>query len=146
MKHKKTVSKGQTLVEIIVVVGVVLVILTVVVNNVLSSLRNSTFSEAKSQATAYAKEGLEIARQQRDAGWYAFVSKGTSEGLSWCVDGSGTWTQGSSCTNKINNTFERILRLTLDSSNHMTVVSTVTWQEGGSTRKSELVTVLTQWR
>lgn len=142
-------SIGQTMVEIIIVVGIVIIILSVVVTSAVRSLQTTTFSTSKSQATAYAKEGIELARAQRDAGWYLFESKGVG-GIDWCVDEQGVWTQGSVCATKIDGIFTRIVRLTLDATNpsqkQMNIQSTVTWQEGAETRRSEIITVLTQWR
>lgn len=140
-------SLGQTMVEIIIVVGIVLVILTVVVVNSVNSLKTSNFTSSKSLATSYAKEGIELARSLRDAGWYAFESKGNVNGIEWCVDKAGIWTTGGLCEANIDNTYTRTITLTLDDINkQMTVVSTVTWIEGSNIRKSELTSILTQWR
>lgn len=137
------------MVEIIIVVGIVIIILSVVVTSAVRSLQTTSFSTAKSQATAYAKEGIELARAQRDASWYLFESKGNG-GKEWCVDKQGVWTQGSICATKIDGIFTRIVTLTLDNSIpaevKMNVKSTVTWQEGSQMRKSEIITVLTKWR
>lgn len=140
------------MVEIIIVVGIVIIILSVVVTSAVRSLQTTSFSTAKSQATAYAKEGIELARAQRDASWYLFEAKGSGNGedVEWCVDKQGVWTQGSICATKIDGIFTRIVTLTLDNSIpqeiKMNVKSTVTWQEGSQTRKSEIITVLTKWR
>jgi type II secretory pathway pseudopilin PulG len=143
----KNNQMGQTLVEVIVVIGIVIIMITVVVQTSLNSVKTTTFTEYKSQATAYAKEGIELARAQRDAGWYAFATRGNSTGVTWCVDGNGTWTQAVTCSSKIDGVFDRIITLTYNSAaQQMTVVSRVTWLEGGNTRQSEVTTLLSNWR
>ncbi|MBI4066666.1 hypothetical protein HY411_03030 [Candidatus Gottesmanbacteria bacterium] len=51
-------TSGQTIVELIVVIGVAMVIVTALIVSSTASLRSSQYSKAKSQATKYAQEGM----------------------------------------------------------------------------------------
>lgn len=59
-------EKGQTLIELIVVMAVAVVIIGALVFVTISSLRNAQFSKNQSQATKLAQEGLERLRSARD--------------------------------------------------------------------------------
>ena len=59
-------SKGQTLMELIVVVSVSVIIIGALVFATISSLRNAQFSKNQAQATKLAQEGIEQVRLGRD--------------------------------------------------------------------------------
>lgn len=62
--HKN--NNGQTLVELIVVVAVIVIIVGALVFATISSIRNAYFAKNQAQATKYAQEGLERVRSGRD--------------------------------------------------------------------------------
>ncbi len=78
MKYKFNM-KGQTLIEVLVALGLIGVIATVLSTVVLTSLGNARFSKDQSLATQYAQEGLEIIRLLRDKNYTVFrnISNGT---------------------------------------------------------------------
>ena len=149
---KKIYSSGQAFVEVIITLGLVLVVLSVLTAGTVSGLRSSTFSSQKSQATTLAREGLELARKQRDQSWGEFKDKAASSELpnsyqNWCVNKAGVWSQGPNCTVNIDEVFTRTIGLQyVPSGDYVVVVSTVTWQEGGNTRQSKVESRLTNWQ
>jgi len=128
MKHR---LKGQTLVEIIVVVGVIVVLTTALVILTTYSLKNSRVSKLRSQAMKYAAEGMEYVRQKRDTGWEQFQALDGS----LCIGDGGE--QSASCEENVNNFFERKATFTWnETDNRMDVVVTVSWPEGETTLRS----------
>lgn len=59
-------ENGQTLLELIVVIGVAVIVIGALVFATISSLRNAQFAKNQSQATKLAQEGIERARLGRD--------------------------------------------------------------------------------
>lgn len=63
---RKTKQKGQTLVELIVVIAVVIIVVGALTFATIASIRNARFSTNYAQATKLAQEGLERVRSGRD--------------------------------------------------------------------------------
>lgn len=61
-------EKGQTLIELIVVISVAAIVVGALVFAIIASLRNAQFSKNQSQATKLAQEGIEKVRSGRDRG------------------------------------------------------------------------------
>lgn len=59
-------EKGQSLLELVVVIGVVVIVVGALVFATIASLRNASFSRNQAQATKLAQEGLEWVRLGRD--------------------------------------------------------------------------------
>lgn len=59
-------NTGQSLVELVVVVAVIIIVLGAVVFATIASIRNASFAKLQAQATKYAQEGLERVRTGRD--------------------------------------------------------------------------------
>jgi len=70
----KRYDSGQTLIEIILALGVAVALITGITFAVTSSLKNATFSKNQNLATQYAQQGMEIVRAIRDRSWAAFIS------------------------------------------------------------------------
>lgn len=137
-------SPGQSLIEIIISVGIVVLLVTGLVSGATFAQRMSQLGTLRSRAIKYAQEGIELTRQLRDAGWDPFVNYAQSGG-NWCLAEDETWNQASSCTVNIGGIFTRSVLFTwLDP--RMNVVVTVKWNDGSITRKSELRTFFTQWK
>lgn len=62
-------SKGQTLIEVIVVMTVGILVVAALTFATIFSLRNAKFSQNQAQANKYAQEGLEKLRTHRDRGY-----------------------------------------------------------------------------
>lgn len=57
--------KGQTLLELVVVIAVIVIVIGALVFATIASLRNAQFSKNQAQATKLAQEGLELVRSGR---------------------------------------------------------------------------------
>lgn len=78
-------EKGQTLLELVVVVSVCVLVVSALVFATIASLRNAQFAKNQAQATKLAQEGIERVRVGRDRN-SAVTIPGTSI-LSWNGDG-----------------------------------------------------------
>jgi len=126
MKHY---SRGQTLLELVIAIGVVAVIITGLVVAATSSLRFGQESRLRSSAVKYAQEAIELARQMRDTqSWDTFMS----------YTGSGSQIE-------MRGPFTRTVTFTWNDP-IMTVQSNVSWAVGASQQTTQLQTYLTQWR
>jgi len=63
---------GQTLIEILLAVGVAAAIITAIAAVVISALNNATFRKNQNLATSYAQQGMEVVRAIRDRSWTDF--------------------------------------------------------------------------
>ena len=131
---------GQSLLEVMVGLGVTTLVLTSLVSAVVVSVRNARFAKNQSLATKYAQEGIEKVRIYRDQNsWDNFIA----------VPGPS----GSNCGN------ETLVGLSVPSpfttaidcvevdgeSDRREVTVTVSWTEAGRTHQSQLTTYLTRW-
>ena len=101
-------EKGQSLIELVVVVAVLVIVITALTFATIGSLRNAQFSKNQVQATKLAQEGLEWARVGRDRNqciinldtsvnsWNGSVSCPGSSGAVWSYPITGT---SSNCEN-----------------------------------------------
>lgn len=137
-------NSGQSLIEVIVGVGVVLVLISGLVVGTTSSLKTSRLVIAKTEAGKYAQEGIELARGLRDLSWADFQAKTGS----WCIDGSGNWTQTSvPCGININNKYARQIDLVWNAlDERMEAKVTVRWHEVDRDLETNLETYFTNWR
>jgi type II secretory pathway pseudopilin PulG len=58
-------KRGQTLLELVVLIGVIIIVVTGMVSTMVYGLKNSQFSQNQLQATKLAQEGLELMRSAR---------------------------------------------------------------------------------
>lgn len=78
-------EKGQSLMELVVVIAVIIIVVSALVFATIASLRNASFSQNQAQATKLAQQGLEKVRSLRD--------RDTS--------GSGIWSSSTSCGSSV---------------------------------------------
>lgn len=79
--HNKLLKlkKGQSLIELIAATGIVLLIVTGILVSTNRSVKNTDFSKTQAQATKYAQEGIEIARNERDQNPASFWNRTGTE-------------------------------------------------------------------
>ncbi|OGH23669.1 MAG: hypothetical protein A2958_02755 [Candidatus Levybacteria bacterium RIFCSPLOWO2_01_FULL_38_13] len=65
---------GQTLLEVLVALGVATIVISAIVVIVISSLKGGQFSTSQNQANQYAQEGLEIVKNKAQSDWTTFRS------------------------------------------------------------------------
>jgi type II secretory pathway pseudopilin PulG len=142
----KNVNRGQTIVEAIVVIGVVVILVTGLVAGTTSSLRSAQLGKTRSQALKYAEESLEFVRNIRDQRWDTLQSYN-----GWYCLGSDMLFVSiatDTCTTNIVNedgSYTRTLRFTWDGVK-MNVQASVRYPDGGSTKEVSLTTHYTQWK
>lgn len=141
---RKTLFIGQSLVESVITLGVVILLVTGLVIGTTSALSYAQDSRTRSVATQYASEGLEIARRERDAGWTAFARSGT-----FCVDASAAIP--SDPCQLIAGRFTRTLTYVPDTTttevHQVVVTSVVSWIDRDAETKSlSLQTTFTNWK
>lgn len=128
-------NKGQTLLEIIVVIGVIIVLTTGLVALTTVSIQNTRIGVLKSQAVKYAQEGMELVRQRRDSNWTDFKAMNGN----WCINDDGTWFKADVCYRNVKFFFGRTANFTWDDVNQrMAVKVTVDWTEGNIFYKTDL--------
>ncbi|KKU82987.1 MAG: hypothetical protein UY10_C0017G0007 [Microgenomates group bacterium GW2011_GWA2_47_8] len=138
---------GQTIVEIIVVVGVAVILVTALVASSTIALKSGQFGKMKSTAVQYAQEALEMTRNMRDKSWDDFYTYGDSlPSENWCLDKQGTWTpQVISCLVNIDSIYTRTVTFAWQDP-QMKVDVVVSWADGAKAYNATLSTYFTQWR
>lgn len=145
MKNKS----GFTLLEVIVVIGILSVFLLSAVTVSIVSIRNLKNSENKILATRYAEGLIEWLRGEKEANWDIFITKGTPSGVTWCFAEPLNWPASSGeClqNQKINNFFNRKAIMTYDDNlERMNINATVTWDEGSESISIPINTIFEQY-
>lgn len=141
---KKWTNQGQSLLEVLIALGVLVLVVIALMGATTDSLRNVQFSRDKALATRYVQEAVETYRTYRnDSGWSALVSGCETKGtiwspslptrFDWTVDCyiPDTGLPPSAC-DAANSTCE--------------VALAVTWTSAGQTHQSSLTTRFTDWQ
>jgi hypothetical protein len=66
------IHSGQSLIEIVAALGILIILISISTIAVITALNNSQHSKSQNQATIYAQTGIEILRQMRDSSWASF--------------------------------------------------------------------------
>lgn len=120
-------SKGQTLVEVLLAVGVASIVLIALTRAVTIGLRNAQFAKNQALATEYAQETMERLRVYRDqSGWQEFSQEGNCENPPGLSSPPPPFTRTIDCS--LN-------------SDKVEVKVTVSWDS----HKAELTSYLTKW-
>jgi len=149
--------RGQSLVEAVVAVAVVLLLVTGLIVATTSSVKFSTLSSYRTQATQIAKEVMEAVRDLRDSSWTDFITKSISGvETTYCLSGSYEWTilpDGEECAGDTGDFYIRTVKFDLETPDagkpdqkRMKVTVTIGWAEGTSKKSATLVTYFTNWR
>jgi len=140
-------QKGQSLIEAVATLGIILLILTGIITATTYSIRNSNYAKTQSQATKYATELTEWFRSQRDdQDWATFLARTNT----YCFnDVSIEWpiiTGACSVSDySLESKYKREATLTRASASAVTINITVSWQDESGIHQSNLETYLTQW-
>ncbi len=152
---------GQTLIEIIIAVGLVVLVLTSISAGLAISVRNNRHAKSMEEAKQYAREGTEWFRRMRDQlGWDSFAQAVRSDGASvtYCLatlpqtgaEFIALGNQTCSATQVISGTvFTRSMALTTSGGaapDTVTALITVGWSDGGKQFASQSTTTLRRWR
>ncbi|MCX6816492.1 MAG: hypothetical protein NTZ93_01300 [Candidatus Beckwithbacteria bacterium] len=145
MNYFKTNNSGQSLIEVVVAVGMMALLLTAILALVSLSVKNSRVAKDRAQAVSLAQEGVELMRTYRDFSWSQF--SGQADGTT-AYNLPEDWTVGpallSNCQININTFFKRCVLLSQNPT-PVTVNVVVSWKEGAQTYQTNQVTQLTLW-
>lgn len=148
MSTHRVTQSGQTLVEAIISISVVVLLVTGLIAGTTASLKTSQSGRSRDQAVKLAEEGIEYARSLRDQSW-ATLSTYSGD---YCYDASAQTplvaTTTSSCDTKkttADTVYTRLLTFSGTGSSR-TVVSTVSFIENAKVQSVTLTTLLTQWK
>lgn len=89
-------EKGQTLLELVVVIAVIVIVVGALVFATVASLRNASFAKNQTQATKLAQEGLEKIRSLRDRDTDGSINY--NDGVQSAYKFSGLWAIDLSCS------------------------------------------------
>lgn len=144
----RRIQSGQSLIEAVVAVGLVVVIATALISATTAGLKSGQSGKLRSKAVVLAQDGLELARKLRDSNWVVFESYGTAPNNIKCLDSVGAWsTQSGSCPFDIDNNYARTVTFTWDNPNsRMKAGSVVSWNERSQVKSVTLTTYFTDWR
>lgn len=131
-------TAGQTLIEVVIAMGISVLILVTLVSGVTVSLRNIQFANNKAQATKYAQEAFEAVRTIRDRDW-ELITNG-EHGLVWNeTETQWDFAEGSDATGQL----RRVVTITDGgTSNSKNVTVVVSWREGSEIKNVTLYTVV----
>lgn len=144
---------GQTIVEVIIAIGVVAMVMTAIVAIGTTSLRNTSRAKAKTLATKYTQEGIEYFRTQRNIlGWESMVEtlQQNSGGITYCM-ATLPYTQTGGLGNlpnrpclpsefiDVRQIYQRHAEVTssvIDGQDVITIAVTVSWNDSGAQQTS----------
>lgn len=124
--------KGQTLIEVVVALGIGAIVLYAISTTVISSLNNAQFSKDQNLATQYAQQGVEVLKQMKDTNLSGFLGLNR---VNYCMDENNVLTEKSlNCEQNLRSYYVREARIEGDSTNCP-----------GSTPKGTWVSVSVSW-
>ena len=143
MQCNKKQNLGQSLIEVVVAVGMIALLLTAVLALISLSVKNSRLAKDRTIAVGLAQQGVELMRTYRD---YSFTGlSGQADGTVYNLPENWTVLTGlsASCpaTNNIYSYYLRCVKL----SPGIEVIVTVDWQEGSQNFQTVQSTNLSLW-
>ncbi len=148
----KQKENGQSLMEALIAVGLVIVIATVLISATTTGLKSGQSGKLRSKAVRLSQDGLENSRKLRDSSWDTFQNRDSNltDSLStlWYLKSDNSWTQDVTDPDLvIENIYTRSITFMWDSANsRMKVDSVVSWNERNQVKNVTLSTYFTQWR
>lgn len=106
-------NRGQLLLELVVVIGLVSVALVALTNAVIKAIQSSDYAKSKTKATKLSTTAIEWTKAQKDAvGWQEFKQKGEGE---YCLNNlPSSWSEinsGTECDYEIDDRYNRVLTI-----------------------------------
>lgn len=158
-------QKGQSLLEIVIALGLALIISTGLIITTVNGLKNSQFSKNQAQATKYAQEAIDQVRTIRDRDYTVCgpsnidrfsdlwpvgvcsvacsynLKKSSTDGYCPGDKSSPIWLKDSSSPETIGN-FKRQILIDTFALNQKRVTVNVSWTDISGFHQSQLVTIL----
>lgn len=142
------VHRGQTIVEAIVVIAVVVLLVTGLIAGTTTSLRSAQAGRSKNQALKYAEEALEYSRSMRDRSWDSFQALSGAYCMSNTTPLLLVYSATDTCTTNISTgegSYSRKVTYAWDGTKMIVTVS-VSYPDGATTKEVTLTTYYTQWK
>lgn len=141
-------SGGQTLIELLVALGIAAIVIVALVSLTTTSLSNANLARFESDSNRYAREAMEWLRSQRDFSWTTFSSKASLGGTTWCLSMlSWPGSSGTCSGNFISGTsLEREILLTTTSDTEISAVAKVFWTDSKGQHETRLNSIFTRWQ
>lgn len=146
---------GQTLLELVMAIGVGVVVVTAIVSITTLSLKNSGFAKTNAQATRHSQEAIEWLRAERDKSWPTVFAKSGVTAQYYCLTNLAWPAAPGTCTATqyiTGTTFKREISLinrdlepSIDGNETIQAEVTVTWNDSSGDHQSKLTTQLTNW-
>jgi len=145
--------KGQSLIEVVIAVGITTLLLVALLSAVSISIKNSRVAKNRTIAVELAQEGMELMRTYKDYGWESFfgeVGVGVYNlPINWVVeDGLSDICPADGDEFSILNTFRRCVTLTeagIDDDNVELEVA-ISWWEGNKLNQVVQSSQLSKWQ
>lgn len=157
-------NKGQSLMELMIVVAVAMIVIGALTFATITSLRNAYFSKNQLQATKFAQEGIEKIRSIRDRDGTVITSFGTPtanfsalwnvkiieacspQPCNFVLDPlNNSLAQINNSSENLGESFQRFIQITDDVSTYQdkkTITVVVSWLDFSGTHQSKLTTYL----
>ncbi len=137
MKRK---TKGQSLIEVLIALSVVVLVLLALIAVTTVSVRNSTFAKNQSLATKHAQETIEKIRKYRDQNnWATFVADCTNKTALGLIDPSPPFVLEAPVCNLPGTTDPCV-----EANNRCEVEVTVSWDDARGKHQTILTTYLSE--
>ena len=162
LRYIRNSNRGQTLIEIIIAVGLIVLVLTTLASGLALGIRNNRVAKDQAIAKDYTREAQEWLRSMRDlAGWETFAgilrAHASGNSLSYCLTTlpadltTFNSTNRSTCSTgqTVDGRFTRQVNITLVGGANPTqadAVVVVTWVDGTKTFTSTSTLTLYKWK
>lgn len=134
-------QKGQSLVELVVAIGVFVILIGALTPLIFNSYTAGYLASEITQATFLAEEGLEATRSIRDNSWNDLMA-----GEHYLNNSTGNW-QFSETPETIDGKFNRVITVGELGANRKRVISKINWQlSEAKSQEISLITYLTNWQ
>jgi len=139
---------GQSLVEVVVVTGIVMLILVALVAGAMIAVRNSQFSRASTRAIQLSREATEWLRGERKNSWSELVNHSGDYCLESDLNFDISVNASGNCPTTytiIDDQFTRKAALTKESSEKVKITVTTSWTDSNGEHNEQVITYLTKW-
>ena len=146
----KRFKLGQSLIEVVVSLGVIVVLAVSLISTSLITQKTARTAKNNNAATKLTQESIEKIRVFRDRQGFDVLTGGSCLVLNSSDVDPANWILVSGCSTgelvSLNNTnFERKIKIENSSSNTKLVTVTVTWNEPGGVQTVKNQTFLSKW-
>jgi len=135
-------EKGQSLIEVLAALGVVVLVILALVTVTTISIRNATFAKNQSLATSYAQEAIEKIREYRDQNsWGDFVANCNNKTAMGLPDPSSPFVLPDPTCN-----IPETANPCVETDKRCEIKVTVSWDDAKGTHRVVLTTYLAEWQ